>query len=107
MKSRRREAVWVNIWQKSQPPAVSDTQEIKIIRMFAVSRENGNGVNARAIVMKLAFDTAIFRGVEKVPIAARAAVVSPVRDCGIVAKNCVEGDIGFVLITEIFHPCIH
>src|SRR6266567_8958724 len=54
--------------------------------------------------MKLAFEPAIFGSKNKGPVAARASVVTPMRNRGIVAENGVEGDSRLVVVAEIFCP---
>src|SRR5512147_1885283 len=56
--------------------------------------------------MKLSFEAAVLGCENEIPVAASAAVVSPVWHCGVVAQYRVECHIGFVAITEIFAPGI-
>src|ERR1035437_8866774 len=56
--------------------------------------------------MQLTFEPPVFGGKNEVPVSARATVIAPVGNCRIVSENCVERDLGFVLIAEILCPSI-
>jgi hypothetical protein len=43
---------------------------------------------------------------DEIPVAACAAVINPVRNCGIIAEDRVQGNVGFIGITKIFCPLI-
>src|SRR3954462_1335771 len=58
-------------------------------------------------MMKLALETPILGGENKIPVTASASVIAPVRDCGIVAQNCVKRDLSLVVIAEILRPRIN
>src|SRR6266704_2788935 len=56
--------------------------------------------------MELALEPAILGGKNKVPVATRASVVTPMWNCGIVTENSVKRDAGLVVVAEIFCPGI-
>src|SRR5581483_4685214 len=58
-------------------------------------------------MMKLAFKPAVASGEDEIPIAARAAVVSPMWDRRIVAEDRVQSDFSLVVVTEIFRPIVN
>ncbi len=68
--------------------------------MGAVLCEQRNGVEAGAVVMKLALEALRLASVDEVPVAAGAAVVTPAGDDGIVGEDGVEGDIGLVFVVR-------
>src|SRR6184192_2196272 len=72
--------------------------------MLAKFREKRDGVQARAIVVQLALELAKLARENEVPIAARTAVVSPMRNYRIVAKDGVERHVRFFLKAKMFHP---
>ena len=52
--------------------------------------------------MKLALDADLrLATIDEVPVAAGAAVISPAWNDGIVGENCVEGDVGLVVVVEV------
>src|SRR5947207_13717196 len=57
-------------------------------------------------MMELSLKATVLGGKNKIPVAARASVVAPVRDGGVVPQNRTTSHVGLVLITEIFHPGI-
>src|SRR3954468_6993007 len=58
-------------------------------------------------MMKLPLQTPIFGGKDEIPVAARAAVISPMRNRWVVGENRVERDLGLVVIAKIFCPSIN
>src|SRR5579884_3219847 len=56
--------------------------------------------------MQLALEAPIFCREDKIPVTACAAIVDPMRNRWIVAKDSVQRDISLVLITEIFRPSV-
>src|SRR5215469_13907453 len=59
-------------------------------------------------MMELPLNTRVLRvgSVDEVPIAPRTAVVSPARNRGVVGENCVERDVGLVVIVEVTRPLV-
>src|SRR6266700_4551262 len=57
--------------------------------------------------MELPLDSAVFRSVEKIPIAAGTSVIAPMRDGRRVTQNRIERDLGLLLVAKIFRPCIN
>ena len=53
MERYRREPFLIDIGQRSHRAAVSDSQEIVIVRMLAVMCQDGNGVETGAVVRAL------------------------------------------------------
>src|SRR5205823_404993 len=104
MKCGSQEAFLIDIRERAHRASVADAQKIKVARMLAKFREKRDGVQARAIVVQLAFQLAKPARKNEVPIAARTAVVSPMRNCGIVAKDGVERHVRFFLKAKMFHP---
>ena len=59
-------------------------------------------------MVQLALDTAVLVACakNKIPVAARTAVVSPMGNCGIISEDGIESDVSLVLVAEIFCPGI-
>ena len=53
-------AFLIDISQRSHGSPVAHSQEIKIVRMFAIFGQHRNGIEARSIVMQLALQPAVF-----------------------------------------------
>src|SRR5262249_38084441 len=68
----------IDVGDSSHGSAIAHPQQIEIFGMLPVLSEQGNGVDARAVVVELALNPAVLGSVEEIPIAACAAVVSPV-----------------------------
>src|SRR6266702_1331174 len=106
MKSRRAKPLLIDVRQRSHHTAVPHPQQIKILWMRAVLRENGNRIQTRAIVMQLAFDTRILTSIKEIPVTSRTAVVSPRRYGGHVGKDRVERDVSLVVVAKVACPGI-
>src|ERR1700722_1357249 len=104
MKCRRFETFLVDVGESAHRSAVTNTQQIEVVGMFAVLGQQRNRVESRTVVMQLPLEAAIFGGEDEIPVTARAAVVSPVRNRGIVAEDWVERYIGFVQISTSSWP---
>src|SRR5580704_8465484 len=74
--------------------------------MSAVLGEQGDRIEAGAVVMELALEALDLAAVDEIPVAAGAAVVAPAGDDGIVGEDGVEGDVGFVFIAEVSGPVV-
>src|SRR6266700_5449478 len=74
--------------------------------MLAIFRKHRDGIETRTVMMELALKASVLGGKNKIPVAARASVVTPVRDGGVIPQNRIESHVRLVLITEILHPCI-
>src|SRR5436190_194627 len=74
--------------------------------MIAVLRQEWYGVQRRTIVMKLSLQPAVLAGKDEIPVTARAAVVSPVRDRRVVPQDRIQSDVGFGAVTEVFRPVV-
>src|ERR1700740_831717 len=99
-------ALPVDIGKVAHHAAVTSTEQVKIVRMFAVFSEHGNGIDARPIMMKLAFDAAVLSSVQEIPVTTRAAVVSPMRDGWHVSDNRIDCNFCLVVVSEVFAPRI-
>src|SRR5437660_2010554 len=75
--------------------------------MLAILRERWDSIETRPIMMELSFEPGVLGGENKVPVAPRTPVVTPVRDRGVVTEDRVESHIGLVLVAEVFHPRVH
>src|SRR3954453_13041951 len=75
--------------------------------MLAIFGQQGNGIEPGTIVMELPLQPSVLGGENKIPVAACAAVVAPVRDRRIVGEDCIQSYIGLVHVTEILSPGIH
>src|SRR5207253_11205348 len=85
---------------------VTDATQVNILRVITLFRQNRNGINTRAIMMKLTFEARVFSSVDEVPVPPRAAVVTPMRDSRRIAQNRVQRHLCFIEIAEILGPCI-
>src|SRR6478672_3560279 len=90
----------VDIGKCAHNAAITGTEQVKIVRMFAVFREQGNSIDTRPIMMKLALDAAVLSGVEEIPVTTRAAVVSPMRDGWHVSDNRIDCNFCLVVVSE-------
>src|SRR5579884_18106 len=106
MKSTRGESVLIDVGESTHRATVADAQQIEIIRMLAIRSEYGNGVEPRAVVMKLSFQARILARIEKVPESARATVVTPMRQRRHVSQNGIESNLGFFFKAEELGPGI-
>src|SRR5215831_2347912 len=57
-------------------------------------------------MMKLALEPSILGGENEIPVASRAAVVSPMGNRGVVCQYGIQGHFSFVVISKIFRPCV-
>ena len=106
MKRWRQKPILVNVRNCPHRAPVSHSQQIEIIRVLAKFRQHRNRVQARAVVVQLAFNLPKLARKNKVPIAPRTAVVSPVRNCRIVGKDGIQRHVRFFLEAKILHPRI-
>src|SRR6185503_1454546 len=97
----------VDVRQRAHRAAVTNAQEILIVRMFSIVRQNGNRIETRPVVMQLPLDPSDLAAVEKVPVTTRVAVVTPVRQRRHVANDRIERNERFVVMTEILAPRIN
>src|SRR5579862_4645941 len=72
--------------------------------MLAVFGEQRDRVESRSVMMQLPLKPPVLAGKDEIPITTSASVVSPVRDGGIVAEDCVESNVRLVVVAEIFRP---
>src|SRR3974377_130276 len=57
-------------------------------------------------MMKLALQPSILGGENEIPVATRAAVISPMRYCGVVSEDGIQCNVSFVLVAKVFSPRI-
>src|SRR6185312_2162904 len=96
----------VDVAEFSHRSTVAYSQQVKIVRMLAVLGEQRDRVNAGAVMMQLAFESAVFPAIEKVPIPSRAAVIAPTGNRRIVSENRIESYFRFFTIAEVVGPGI-
>lgn len=77
MKRRRRKSCLIDVGERSHCAAITDPQQIEVIRMLAIFTQYGDRINAGAVMMELPLYTAIFRRKNEVPIAAGGYRCSP------------------------------
>src|SRR5207245_7328365 len=103
----RYKALAVDVRELAHGSYRADAQKVEIVRMLAILREHWDSIETRPIMMELSFEPGVLGGKNKVPVAPRTPVVTPVRDRGVVTEDGVESYIGLVLVAEVFHPRVH
>src|SRR5439155_12898923 len=104
VESRGQEALFINVCEGAQRAAVSDSQKIKIFGMLPIFREKRNSVQTRTVMVQLTFNLPKLAREYKIPVPACAAVVSPMRNCRIVAKDGVQRHVRLLFKAKVFHP---
>src|SRR5712672_3361523 len=103
MKGRACEAFAIDVAQAAHRAAITQAQQIPVIRIASKRREHGNGIQARTVVVQLAFTGSAGRGsIEEIPETPRVAVVSPVWNGWHESKNGIERDLRLVVGPEVF-----
>src|SRR5262249_21753791 len=107
VKGWRIETLLIDVSESTHYAAVSRTQQMKIIRMFAIFRQHGNGIEGGSIMMKLAFDSTVLTCIKKVPIPACATVVPPMRNSRHVSDDGVNRHFCLIGIPEVLAPGVN
>src|SRR5688572_9409371 len=104
MKRSRRKSFLIDVRQSTHCAAITNSQEILVVRMFSIVGQDRNRIQPRSVMVQLPLDPSDLAAVEKVPITTCVAVVSPVRQRRHVTDNRVERYEGLVVVTKVFTP---
>src|SRR5215468_6324562 len=77
MERGRGKSVLIDVGESSHGSPIADAQEVEVIRVLAVFRQERNGIQPRTIVVQLSLEPAVLGGKDEVPVAPGAPVVTP------------------------------
>src|SRR5215471_7571069 len=107
MEGCRAEALLIDVGDRTHLPGEANSEEVEIVGMVAIFTQYRDRIQPRTVVMELPLDAAHLGRVHEIPVAPRASVITPVRNGGHVAQDCVQRDFGLLLVSEVFGPAVY
>ncbi|MNS82486.1 hypothetical protein D3C72_1162320 [compost metagenome] len=107
MERSRAKAVGCDIGQGPHHTCMSDTEQVEVVRMVAISCKDRNGIEGRTIMVQLPLDTGELAAIDKIPITTCTAIVTPVRHGRHVSNDGIERHLSFFVEAEKARPEVY